>query len=175
MLRAGENFSLVPMADGAKSEILAWIDGEEDYPTNKELRADGGTPLAGSLEDAREYFRTEDLPIDADRGCRYRFVVALTDGEESCGGNAVAAAQQLRDTAYDSSSYDIKTFVVGLGRTVEGSQILDGMARAGGTAVDLAGQPDLTNGHAYFASDIVSLTAILEDIVAMAERNGLCR
>ncbi|NOZ87319.1 MAG: hypothetical protein GXP49_13835 [Deltaproteobacteria bacterium] len=165
---------LVPVQEGNKASILAWIDGQENYPTNKELRADGATPLAASLQAAKDYYVNEDLPAVKDPWCHRSFVLILTDGEDTCGGNPVTAAQSLRNTQYNGTNYDIQTFVIGFGEGMTGSSTLDRMARAGGTAIDDQGKIDLSNGHAYFADDPVSLAAALQAIIQSALQNEIC-
>jgi len=165
---------LVPVAEGNKGQILAWIDGQENFPSNKELRGDGATPLGTSLAAAKDYYEDQDLPNAAEPWCYRNFVLVLTDGEDTCNGNPVSSAERLRSTSYDGTEYDINTFVVGFGAQLEGSPTLDRMARAGGTAVDDQGRIDLDNGHAFFADDPVSLAAALEAIIQSALQNEIC-
>ena len=70
---------LVPFADDNRGPIRAAVEG---------LRPLGQTPIAYALEQASRDFgtRTDD-----------RAVVLVTDGIESCGGDPVQAARELRD------------------------------------------------------------------------------
>jgi len=170
----GGGQTLVPVADGAKPEILAWIDGQESFPANKELRADGATPLAMSLDAARDYYMNDDLPSTVEPWCHRSFVLILTDGEDTCGGNPVDAAEDLRSTPFDGTDYDIQTFVIGFGQGMVGSTTLDRMARAGGTAINDQGELDPNNGHAFFADDPTSLAAALEAIIQSATQTEIC-
>ena len=72
------------------------------------------TPLAGMLNaagnwyDEWEPFASDPVTGDGDFQCRDKFVILLTDGVETCGGNPGTAAGSLRTRG-------IKTFVVGFG------------------------------------------------------------
>lgn len=70
---------LVPFADDNRGPIRAAIEG---------LRPLGQTPIAYALEQAGRDFGTRDDD---------RAVVLVTDGIESCGGDPVSAARELRD------------------------------------------------------------------------------
>ena len=84
-----------------------------------DLRPYGYTPLAASLLAAGE-----DLSaIEAE----HRLIVLLTDGEETCGGDPVAAAQDLLDR-----DLDLSTFVVGFDLAAEQASQMRAIAAAGG-------------------------------------------
>ncbi|MBI5525340.1 MAG: PKD domain-containing protein [Deltaproteobacteria bacterium] len=155
---------LVPVGDNSYTSILGWMDNAESWPNDKELRADGATPLAGSLGAALDHFKTALIPGDLSRSCRGKFVLVITDGEETCGGNPTEAASALRAVNVGGTNYDVKTFVVGFGAGLAGSATLDAMARAGGTSVDDAGNPDPA-GHALYASDQATLLSVLQVLV----------
>jgi MYXO-CTERM domain-containing protein len=155
---------LVPVGDNSFTSILGWMDNAESWPNDKELRADGATPLAGSLSAALDHFKTVLIPGDLSRSCRGKFVLVITDGEETCGGNPTEAASALRAVNVGGTNYDVKTFVVGFGAGLSGSATLDAMARAGGTSIDDAGNPDPA-GHALYASDQATLLSVLNTLV----------
>ncbi|MCA9581851.1 MAG: hypothetical protein KC416_08650, partial [Myxococcales bacterium] len=127
--------------------ILKWIDNQETNPLlnattagnfcdhaaggDCELRAVAVTPLAGMLNTVRSYVE----PIknaDAKSNCRPYSVLLITDGNESCGGNPIAAATALKNA-------NIPTYVVGLAITTSGRVQLNAIAAAGGTDAGSAG------------------------------------
>jgi Tfp pilus tip-associated adhesin PilY1 len=85
--------------------------------------ASGGTPLASALKEAKTYLDTHKAG-DAYSACRQKFVILLTDGDDTyaCSGSGgecqskmyarrrevVAASKQLNDAGY-------KVFVIGFG------------------------------------------------------------
>ena len=75
----GDSALLVPFADENRGSIRAAIDG---------LRPLGQTPIAYALQQAGRDFGTRNDD---------RAVVLVTDGIESCGGDPVQAARDLRD------------------------------------------------------------------------------
>jgi len=135
-----------PMSNDA---LLGWIDGREDYPAHKELRADGYTPLTASLETVRAAL-VEIISQDPLAQCRPYHVLLLTDGYQQCpDGDAndlayraevreqlVAQATALRALPIMGTPHDVRTFVVGFGSGTRFATELDDVARAGGTAVD---------------------------------------
>lgn len=146
---------LVPVGAGNRSQILQWMDNTESFPTNKELRGSHWTPLGLSLRDARTHMSSTVIPGDPQRGCRSYYVIMITDGNPECSpaeaaGSWVTQAQNLRNTTSGGQSYDIKTFVVGFGQSVNGSEQLNLIARAGGTALDEHDVVDLVAGQAQF-------------------------
>lgn len=156
---------IVPVQDGNIQEILMWMDNEENYPQNKELRADGSTPIEKALLSIKDYFINQLLPSDNIRDCRPYYVLILTDGEETCGGDPVGAVLKLRATQFGQNYYDIKTFVVGYGDNTKGAQSLNDMAVAGGTAV---------NNKAYNASDPQTLANELNKILNVTIPKEIC-
>ncbi|MDY7093340.1 MAG: PilC/PilY family type IV pilus protein [Acidobacteriota bacterium] len=97
----------------------------------------GSTPLGNSLEDFTEWYEgpngddgweamatTEDESFQ----CRNVYVLMLTDGNETCGSDAPAAATYLRE------EYGVRTYVIGFGlEGSDGGDTLDDIALAGGT------------------------------------------
>ncbi|MDQ3178655.1 MAG: MopE-related protein, partial [Actinomycetota bacterium] len=147
--------------------ILGWLDGAETNFVNTtttgnycshvttgdcELRPEGATPLAGLLTSVSSYVS----PIrssDAAAACRPYSVILLTDGAESCGGDPVDAARDLRAAG-------IPTYVVGLAIDSASEDSLNAIATAGGTDAGSSG-----GDTAYFANDPFTLSAGLADIV----------
>lgn len=83
------------------------------YPT-------GLTPIAASLQNAHSYL----LGVDP---AKKKYVVLITDGEETCSGNPIDWVNAL-------SGAQIKTYVVGFGDSVDQNE-LNSLAQAGGTAI----------------------------------------
>ncbi|MCX5748081.1 MAG: VWA domain-containing protein, partial [Proteobacteria bacterium] len=145
------------------NNYLMWLDGHEnnfvntetpgaycDFPTGDcEMRGTGPTPLANSLNAIEDYL----TPIKAcDNatvlGCRKYGVILLTDGAESCQGNPVQAATDLRNKG-------ISTYVIGFSAPGDTAQ-LNAIAAAGGT----------NGGLAFIATDENSLANALAQIVS---------
>ncbi len=115
-----------PTTGGAIRSALGSI-----FPTGK-------TPIASSLATARSFLQSTAKVGEP------QFVLLITDGIESCGGNDVVAASQLAGTG-------VKTYVVGFGGGVNPTALTQ-MAQAGGT------------GHYYQADNPAQLTAALQTI-----------
>ena len=166
---------LVSVGPQQAGDVLGWLDHREDFPWNpqgnRELRADGPTPIIGALQAARAYFANEVVPADPRRACRDYFVLLLTDGEETCvtdaGGRPdqralEAAARALLTLQVGGQPARVRTFVVGFGAETAGSPYLDAIAVAGGTE------------RARFAADRVGLQLALAEIVAAAIPSEAC-
>ncbi|MEZ4265663.1 MAG: MopE-related protein [Myxococcota bacterium] len=93
----------------------------------------GSTPMAAGLQGARDIYRT--LPAVGDG----RFVLLVTDGKESCGGDAVA---RVTDLANDG----VVTYVLGFGSGVD-ANVLNAAAVSGGR-----GRPQLYPGDKSYWS-----------------------
>jgi len=185
---------LIGIRDDNQPQILEWVDRDApgdiavcDYDQNLyELRADGRTPLEGSLSAALTYFRSGVLntwsqdylganvpypsPIAEDQArvpavdqCRPYAVILLTDGNETCGGTPGDASTLLRDTVVDGQHYDVLTYVIGFG--VAGPDAdLEAIARAGGT--DNPGDGIGANTlEAFYPQDEVDLALALSQII----------
>ncbi len=81
------------------TEIYRWLDNEEvsngTTLTNPEIRSGGaGTPLAASLFYSRLYFDRFVKPADPRARCRKNIVILVTDGAESCNGDAPTRAAE---------------------------------------------------------------------------------
>ncbi len=122
------------------------------FANNPPIAAGGGTPLAGVLEDFGEWFdaweAVAELPAadggDPNYECRQRFVILLTDGQESCGGDPAAAASALLGKK-------VKTFVIGFGDGLTGR--LDDIADAGGTGSHDTNGNGIPDCAEYFPED----------------------
>jgi type IV pilus assembly protein PilY1 len=152
------------------------------------------TPLAGSLDTVKSYFSNtlagKSSPIS--QSCQRNFVLLATDGNPTgqTNGAMYSLAQQvntynaatntwtfgtaandvfnritaLRATGYGGNTYDIQTYVVGLGDTVANASsvaALNQMASLGGTdAAYLANNSAaLANAFNQISIDIISKTA----------------
>ena len=136
----------------------------------------GLTPAAGTFQEAIKYFKGEGgytSPIQA--WCQKNFVIYVTDGLPSVneGGNpgsadtlmptVLARIDSLRNTAYNSNQFDIRTYVLGVGLSDEAKVKLDGMAVHGGTDVD---------GHAYYADNEAQFIDALNTIFSQLIESG---
>jgi len=166
---------LVPVGEQQGGPVLSWLDHREDFPWNpqgnRELRADGPTPIAGALDAARRYFADQVVPADPRRACRDYYVLLLTDGEETCVTDAAgrpdqraleAAARALLDLRVGGQPAPVRTFVIGFGADTAGSPYLNAIAAAGGTQ------------RARFAADRVALQLALAEVVAAAIPREQC-
>jgi Ca-activated chloride channel family protein len=106
----------------------------------------GKTPIGSTLAALAAYSGLEDTG-------RANYVLLLTDGEETCGGDGVASVTALRN-----KSTSVQTFVVGFGDGVDASA-LDAMATAAGTSS--GGATDY-----YQANDANALRAAFDNIAA---------
>lgn len=142
------------------------------------------TPLAGSLDTAESYFAGATSPINASLSCQNNYVLMATDGNPTGRKNgnlynpsewtnpgtqaaSFADATQaykdvydsirsLRKTRHNSADYDVKTFIVGLGDSVQNATSVAGlnnMAILGGTA------------QAYLATDEDGLMSAFDSIM----------
>ena len=115
---------LVPFPQGSGTnlrELQSWIDGQEDFPTNKELRASGTTPIGGALNAVRDWL-VNDTGIagpqsgivnrDDRASCRSYNVILITDGLEvnqcvnNCRINAARAADLLFHSCTNNGLWD---------------------------------------------------------------------
>lgn len=121
----------VPLGDNTSGAIAASLSATA--PT-------GGTPIASTLQAALTYLKGVDPQ-------KTKYVLLVTDGGESCGGDPVAAVKALL-------AAQIKTYVVGFGGEVD-ALLLGDLAQAGGTATG-------TGVGYYQANDQVQLVKALE-------------
>jgi len=106
--------------------------------------ASGGTPLAASLVEAKKYFTDYVNPSDPAIACRQKFIILITDGEDTyaCNGNGqegqpnmyrrrMLTVQRAKEL-YDAG---IKVFVVGFVQNMSDPLVktLNWTAKYGGT------------------------------------------
>ncbi len=173
---------LVPFGEDNELEILSWLDHHESFPADKELRAEGPTPIAESLRLSAEYYR-QVLAADPVLRCRRNYVILLTDGGESCVEPAAERQRvlldrtlALRELQVGGVRKDVRTYVVAFGVEPAEINLLNTVARVGGTAVGRDGRVDLINGQAYQAVDQAGLRSafarILADAIVQEDCNG---
>jgi MYXO-CTERM domain-containing protein len=163
--------------------------GPTDDP---EIFFGSGTPIGGALAGAQRYFQglafsngTQPWPVGmpgfdpirndplktvflpSGRQCRPYIVISLTDGNESCGGDPVAAAAALLNTVVDGRTYRIETKAIGFDAVAPDAQI-EGIAHAGG-APDVPG----VNEGAYVQNE-EQLQLAISQIIADAIRFEQC-
>ena len=184
--------------------ILAALAQETLLPSPTDLKnAALFTPLTGTLQSAKTYFRNKLDDINGDKQdspiqyiCQRNFVMLVTDGAPTgdTGGNlysalartntynpvpatwtfgqasqdAIDSVTALRTTKHKGDDYDIQTYVIGLGDTVQNPSAvatLNAMAAAGGTTSAYLA----TNEAALLAAlDVVSQDIISRDGAAAA-------
>ncbi|MBZ0111675.1 MAG: hypothetical protein K8J08_04370 [Thermoanaerobaculia bacterium] len=97
----------------------------------------GSTPLARSMRDFRNWVDTWAgiaSANDPDFGCRQKYLIIITDGADTCGGeNECTMATHLRDRGF-------RTYVVGFGLTGGPATSLNCIATNGGTSTPLLPQ-----------------------------------
>jgi hypothetical protein len=133
----------VLMADYNQLPILSFLNGA--YPL-------GLTPLGQALEVAGTYLQGIDPQRD-------RHILLITDGNETCKGNAPLAAANLY-------AKGIKTFVVGFGNEVNPWE-LEPIAVSGGTGIVPKGTPKYCQ-----ADDLATLKTCLAGIAGQLDCCG---
>jgi hypothetical protein len=143
-------------------QLLQWFD--ESCANDRELFADGATPIAGSLRGVAQYLRsgwdiwttgdyctnnafTHGTPMNAlDRPCRNLNVLLVTDGDESCDTNAdaVAAAQDLfqNGVTVGGNNYKVRVHVINFAGG--NSTNTNAIAAAGGTTASVLATNETT-------------------------------
>ncbi|VVT02941.1 VWA domain-containing protein [Rhizobium sp. EC-SD404] len=103
-------------------ELLAAVGSDRSALRSQidELSATGWTPLAGALEMAGSQLEASDVPGE-------QVVYVVSDGEETCGGDPIAAARQLNES-------DVRAIVniIGLDLPQADREMLEAVANAGG-------------------------------------------
>ncbi len=124
-----------------------------------EAQAGVGTPLAATLADARKYLQSYMQQDEYSLGgCRKNYVILLTDGNETAGGDPVAEAAALQNLVVNGEEHPVKVYVIGFGLDDASKQTLDDIAQAGGSALH-GTAPD--QHYAYFANNVDELVGIL--------------
>jgi type IV pilus assembly protein PilY1 len=132
----------------------------------------GGTPLAASLEETKGYFERDVNPFDPAIACRQKFIILITDGEDTyaCSGDGSENQPDMYrrrmltvQRAKELSDAGIKVFVVAFSGTISESskRTLNWTAKYGGTDNPLemnSGDPSAYNftryGSACFTTDM---------------------
>jgi hypothetical protein len=155
-------------------QLLMWLDHKETAFVNQrtegdhcdyagggdcELRGTGPTPLADSLLAARAYL-DRTMAEDSIAGCRRYAVILLTDGVETCMGEPVSAAAELR------TGLGVDTYVIGFSVLSSEQVSLNAIANAGSSQAPPR--------DAFFAGNENELAAALASIVAESVVFELC-
>jgi type IV pilus assembly protein PilY1 len=149
----------------------------------------GLTPTPGTLQSAANYFQGAYLddsgqalatPIQSNAlSCQKNFIIYVTDGLPSVSEQGVAqSADNLMPTVLNKvnalrsltvsslgKTFDVKTYVVGVGLTDDAKAKLDQMAVAGGTDV---------NGHAYYADNSAELQDAMNQVFSDIQAGSYC-
>lgn len=104
----------------------------------------GWTPLQGALRQAGEMLR--------DREGEGNFIVVLSDGKETCGGDPIEEARLLKE-----SGIEVTTNVVGLAVSDDERAQLEAIATAGGGEFFPAESPEELEHAVFLSSDVVRL------------------
>ena len=151
-------------------DIYRWIDGKEDPPpftatSNREIRAEAMTPLAGSIDSVRDWLlnpnrtdvgpgsgllSTDPTARDPRAVCRPYSIILVTDGEDTC---ALDPSNDPVTAAAAAYAAGINVYVVGLGTGLKDS--LKRMAAAGS-----GGKKSV-----YLANNRADLAASMGDII----------
>ncbi len=167
-------------------ELKSWIDGYESN-TNEELRANGHTPLGYSIYDSStsDFDSAKDFFFHSSQGaitnwCQENWLIVLTDGQETGGGDPVQAVKDLYDYAENSSWTDdfgeqaqpVRTFVIGLIAPDDDDFVglvddLNQMADWGDDGIDN------DSATAYFPTDVETLLSSFREIFSIIQvRSG---
>ena len=82
------------------------------------LMAEGSTPLANSIGNFSDWYTTFSpvaSPRDSLWNCRQKYLIILTDGDESCSNDACGSSSSKYSTSHLLSAFGIKTYVVAFG------------------------------------------------------------
>jgi Tfp pilus tip-associated adhesin PilY1 len=94
----------------------------------------GSTPLGASLSSFRTFYQTWKTTAaaqDPDWGCRRKYVLLITDGDETCSGSPCTVTSQLR------TAEGVLTYVVAFGLQSVSGNTLSCMATNGGTGAPI--------------------------------------
>jgi len=168
-----------------RQNILKWVDGEQTG--NDELRAHGNTPLANSLYDSgSDYDSAKDFFFDEgpiEHWCQDNWVIVLTDGQETAGGNPVSAVENLynygenhwTDPITSDPPQPVRTLVIGMISSDDMSTSLvnelNTMADIGwdGVTDDIGPKGEGVEEQAFFANDVPSLLKAFRDIFTIIQ------
>jgi hypothetical protein len=94
----------------------------------------GSTPLGATLTSFRNWYltwKTTAAAQDPDWGCRRKYVLFITDGDETCNGSPCTVTSTLKNTD------GVLTYVVGFGLDSTAGNVLTCMATNGGTGAPI--------------------------------------
>lgn len=148
--------------------------GTQDYlrlvsTAERPLLPSGSTPLGAMLGNMRTWFHgcnstncsggaigwgTFAAQNDADYQCRGKYILLLTDGDETCGGSPDTIAGALNDED------GVLTFVIGFGLPSGGGNTLEDIAEEGGT------------GEPFFPRNKDELVAALRSIFVRIQEDA---
>ncbi len=152
------------------------------------LQATDGTPIwpaaagaAGGFDPIRnDPRRTSFLPTGCDpnpatcggncctKQCRPYITILLTDGQETCGGDAeTAASNLLNSTVIDNRQYRIETKVIGFGISA-GDPDVEEVATLGSLT------PNPVGNDGFYASDEAGVQLAISQILDDAIRTEIC-
>jgi len=190
----GQLLASFDLTTPGNANIREWVDGEctgscmNNY--TRELTTGWWTPIGRSLQRADEFLHglpssgflfptngdiqpTSPLAGDAALSCRKVSVILLTDGAETCAGNAAAHAASLFAAAPSEAppaNKSIPTYVIGFGTGGDFSPAaLNEIAQAGGTDAPPSGGDGF-----YAAADEAGLSVALAEIVARSLVTEVC-
>jgi len=128
---------------------------------------DGGTPLAASLAEAKTYF--EKYVSDSAAACRKKFVILITDGEDTYACNGNGSGDPIKNSGFygrrmatvqkakELKAAGIKVFVIGFGGNLPDrlKRTLNWAAKYGGTdnPETNSGDPSAYDPAAYWPAD----------------------
>ena len=149
-----------------------------DKDTCSYLIAAGLTPTGGTFQTATNYFQGASSPIQYK--CQNNYIVFVTDGLPSVNESGVqktsdelmpgvlskinALRSATKSLSGNNYTFDIKTYILGVGLSNDAKAKLDLMAQSGGTADG--------GGHAYYADNPTAMSdafrQIFDDILQRA-------
>jgi type IV pilus assembly protein PilY1 len=188
------NQSVAADSDTQYNALMALLANETNGGTGELKNAALFTPLAGTFGTVKSYFGNtlSGKPTPITQSCQKNFVLLATDGNPTgtTGGGMYSLAQQqntynaatgtwafstaatdvftnvsaLRSVTYNSNTYDIQTYVVGLGDTVANAgsvATLNRIATLGGTsqAYLASSQSALAAAFSQISVDIIARTS----------------
>ncbi len=110
------------------------------------LSPSGSTPMGSALQKARGIYNNSVYTAD-------KYVLLITDGKDTCGGDPVGAVEDLRADGVD-------TFVVGFGTGVD-KDVLNAAAFAGGHPKDIQTAADVAYWEANNAGELQQAIAAI--------------
>ncbi len=167
------------------SELKSWVDGKElilsdGSPQNPELRAEGSTPLEGSIhndsskDDCIYDFFGQDGVIEG--WCQDNWLIVLTDAQspDPAGSDPVQAVSDLYHDSktltsfFDNDNQPVRTLAIGFidSADINNQQMVTTLQEMADVGIDGKDSGDADNdpGKAYFANDVPALMQSFRDI-----------